>query len=62
MSLLIAVYKDLNFSGLQTEKIKTILHMYFTESYCSSLAVILITIDTGNTEVLTLNPNKIETE
>ena len=61
MSLMTAAYKDINFSELQTEKIKPVIHMYFTESYCSSLAVILITIDTGNTKVLTLNPSKIET-
>ena len=35
--------------------------MYFTVSYRSLFSVILITIETGNTEVLTLNPSKIET-
>ena len=32
MSLLTASYKDIKFSGLRTEKIKPILHMYFTVS------------------------------
>ena len=61
MSLLTTAYKNINFSGLQTEKIKPILHMSFTASYFSSLSVILITMYTGNTEVLTLNSSKIET-
>ena len=61
MSVLTTAYKDINFSGLKTDKIKPILHIYFTESYCSSLSVILITMYTGNTEVLTLNSSKGET-
>ena len=61
MSLLTASYKDINFSGLQTDTNKPILHKYFTEIYCSSLAVILIINDIGNTEVLIINPSKITT-
>ena len=59
MSLLTTAYKDINFSGLQTEKIRPILHMYFTELYCSSLSALLITMYTGNTEVLTLNSSPV---